>query len=157
MRDLLLEASRAVDEARACGVTALAPDLLAASQARYWEALREGLAYHRKLPRLPRQGSKRGKAKRRPGHNLLIRLHKFKDDVLRFLIDFEVPFTNNLAEQALRMMKVKMKISGAFRTFEGAQAFAALRSILATARKRQGNILETISENPNRLCQALQP
>jgi hypothetical protein len=55
------------------------------------------------------------------------------------------------------MMKVKMKISGAFRTFEGAQAFAALRSILATARKRQWNILETISENPNRLCQALQP
>jgi transposase len=93
MRDLLLEASRAVDEARACGVTALAPDLLAAFQARYWEALREGLAYHRKLPR---QGSKRGKAKRRPGHNLLIRLHKFKDDGLRFLIDFEVPFTNNL-------------------------------------------------------------
>jgi transposase len=157
MRDLLLEASRAVDEARACGVTALAPDLLAAFHARYWEALREGLAYHRKLPRLPRHGSKRGKAKRRPGHNLLIRLHKFKDDVLRFLIDFEVPFTNNLAEQALRMMKVKMKISGAFRTFEGAQAFAALRSILATARKRQWDILETISENPNRLCQALQP
>src|SRR5271157_4508456 len=49
-----------------------------------------------------------------------VRLHEFKDDVLRFLVDFSVPFTNNLAEQALRMMKVKMKISGAFRTFEAA-------------------------------------
>ena len=154
MRDLLLEANRAVEEARERGETALAPDLLAAFHARYWEALREGLAHHRKLPRLPRHGSNRGKAKRRPGHNLLLRLHKFKDDVLRFLIDFDVPFTNNLAEQALRMMKVKMKISGAFRTLEGAQAFAALRSIIATATKQGRNILETISDHPDKLIQA---
>ena len=155
MRDLLLDASRAVDEARVFA-TALAPDLLAAFHERYWEALREGLAYHRKLPRLPRHRSNRGKARRRPGHNLLIRLHKFKDDVLRFLIDFEVPFTNNLAEQALRMMKVKMKISGAFRTFEGAQAFAVLRSIIATAAKRRWNILQTIAANPTQLTKAIQ-
>jgi transposase len=155
MRDLLLDASRAVDEARVFA-TALAPDLLAAFHERYWEALREGLAYHRKLPRLPRHRSNRGKARRRPGHNLLIRLHKFKDDVLRFLIDFEVPFTNNLAEQALRMMKVKMKISGAFRTFEGAQAFAILRSIIATAAKRRWNILQTIAANPTQLTKAIQ-
>ena len=155
MRDLLLEANRAVGQAREGGETALAPGLLAALHARYWEALREGLAYHRKLPRLPRHGSNRGKAKRRPGHNLLLRLHKFKDDVLRFLIDFDVPFTNNLAEQALRMMKVKMKISGAFRTVEGAQAFAALRSIIATAAKQRRNILETLSANPDKLIQAL--
>ncbi len=157
MRQLLLEASRAVGEARARGATALAPNLLAAFHQRYWEALREGLAYHRKLPRLPPHPSNRGKARRRPGHNLLIRMHKFKDEVLRFLIDFDVPFTNNLAEQALRMMKVKMKISGAFRTFDGAQAFAAPRAILATARKRRWNILETIAATPQTLIQALQP
>jgi transposase len=96
MRELLLEANQAVEEARQHGQTALAPDLLTAFYARSFEALREGLAYHRKLPRLPRHGSNRGKVKRRPGHNLLLRLHKFKDDVLRFLIDFDVPFTNNL-------------------------------------------------------------
>jgi transposase len=96
MRELLLEANRAVEEARQRGQIALAPDLLTAFHARYFEALREGLAYHRKLPRLPRHGSNRGKVKRRPGHNLLLRLHKFKDDVLRFLIDLDVPFTNNL-------------------------------------------------------------
>ena len=54
---------------------------------------------------------------------------------------------NNLAEQALRMMKVKMKISGAFRTFDAAQDFAALRSIVATARKQGCNILQTLTRD----------
>ena len=87
------------------------------------------------LPRLP-QGRYAASTKRRPGENLLRRLHQFKDDVLRFLADFEVPFTNNLAEQALRMMKVKMKISGALPNFRRPlKCFAALRSVIATARK----------------------
>jgi transposase len=115
--------------------------------------LREGLACHRKLPSLPRAAT--GKPKRRPGENLLRRLHKFKDDVLRFLVDFDVPFTNNLAEQALRMMKVKMKISGAFRTFDAAQDFAALRSVIATARKQGWNILQTLTRAAPSLINAL--
>jgi len=77
--------------------------------------------------------------------------------VLRFLIDFEVPFTNNLAEQALRMMKVKMKISGGFRTSEGAQAFAALRSVVATARKQGQNILQALAQDPKTLANAITP
>ena len=115
MRDLLLEANRAVERAREAGANSLPPPVLEGFFARYWEILRLGLAFHRNLPRLQRHPSNRGRTKHRPGHNLLIRLHEFKDDVLRFLVDFSVPFTNNLAEQALRMMKVKMKISGAFR------------------------------------------
>ena len=67
---------------------------------------------------------------------------------MRFLVDFSVPFTNNLAEQALRMMKVKMKISGAFRIFEAARDFAAVRSVVATARKRGWNILHTLTARP---------
>src|SRR5882757_8504495 len=98
---------------------------------------------------LPRAAT--GKPKRRPGENLLRRLHKFKDDVLRFLVDFDVPFTNNLAEQALRMMKVKMKISGAFRTFDAAQDFAALRSVITTARKQGWNILQTLTRDASSL------
>ena len=82
-------------------------------------------------------------------------MHRFKDDVLRFLVDFAVPFTNNLAEQALRMMKVKMKISGAFRTLAAAQDFAALRSVVASARKRGWNILESLTRHPPDLAQAL--
>ena len=115
------------------------------------------MSHHRSLPRLPRRGSNRGRIKRRPGHNLLLRLHKFRDDVLRFLTDFEVPFTSNLAEQALRMMKVKMKISGAFRTAEGAHMFAALRSVIATARKQGHNILHILSANPDCLLNAFRP
>ena len=155
MRDRLLEASLAVDEARQREETALCPTLAQTFHTRYWELLKLGLSYHRKLPRLPRQPSNRGRAKHRPGHNLLIRLHQFKDDVLRFLVDFDVPFTNNLAEQALRMMKVKMKISGAFRTFAAAQDFAALRSVVATARKRGWNILEPLTAQPKSLGQAI--
>ena len=155
MRDLLLEASRAAAEARSQGRTALEPTLAKSFHSRYWELLKLGLSHHRRLPRLPRQAS-RGRTKRRPGHNLLIRLHKFKDDVLRFTDDFAVPFTNNLAEQALRMMKVKMKISGAFRTHAAAHDFAALRSVVATARKRGWNILHTLTAHPQVIHQTLQ-
>jgi len=54
------------------------------------------------------------------GHNLLLRLHDRKADVLRFTADLDVPFTNNQAEQDIRMMKLRMKISGGFRTVVGA-------------------------------------
>jgi transposase len=76
---------------------------------------------------------------------------------LRFLTDFDVPFTNNLAEQDLRMMKVKMKISGSFRTLEGAQIFAILRSVVSTARKRGLNILQILTATQDQLTLALAP
>ena len=155
MRDLLIEANRTVDEAGQRGQTRLDPAVAEAFDARYWELLKLGFSYHRKRPRLPRRASNKGRDKRRPEHNLLMRLHKFKDDVLRFLADFDVPFTNNLAEQALRMMKVKMKISDAFRTLAAADTcFAALRSLVATARTRRWNILQTITANPKQIEQA---
>lgn len=155
MRDCLRDACRAVAQARDRGETALSPAALQTFHARYWEAVREGMAFHRSLPRLKKAGPKSGRTKRRAGDNLLIRLHRFKDDVLRFLVDFEVPFTNNLAEQALRMMKVKMKISGGFRTCEGAQAFAALRSVIATARKQRKTILQALAADPTALANAI--
>ena len=152
MRDLLIEANQAVRQAREQGATALPPATIQGFVDRYWEAIRLGLAFHRGLPPLKRCA--RGRAKRRPGHNLLERLKKYKDDVLRFLHDFSVPFTNNLAEGDLRMMKVKMKISGTFRTFAGACRFAALRSVVSTARKRGWNILQTLAAQPQTLIQA---
>ncbi len=85
----------------------------------------------------------------------MIRLHKFKGDVLRFLHDFTVPFTNNQAEQDLRMMKVKMNISGAFRTTAGAEVFACLRSVISTARKQGSNILQTLNAQPTDLIKPL--
>jgi len=145
MRDMLLAANLAVNKAREAGATALAPEELQAFVERYWSAVRLGLAFHRELPKLTTKANARGRTKHRPGHNLLQRLKTFQTETLRFLTDFDVPFTNNLAEQDLRMMKVKMKISGSFRTLEGAQIFAILRSVLSTARKHACNILQIIA------------
>ena len=153
MSDRLVEANEAVKKAREAGETALSPAAVAGFVARYWQAVRGGLAFHRSLPALEKRA--RGRTKRRPGHNLLERLKTYKDDVLRFLYDFTVPFTNNLAEKALRMMKVKMKISGAFRTLKGATDFAALRSVVATARKQGWNILHTLTARPHPLILSL--
>jgi transposase len=75
--------------------------------------------------------------------------------MLGFLTDFDVPLTNNLAEQDLRMMKVKMKISGSFRTLDGAQIFARLRSVVSTARKQGCNILQTLAAAPSDIMLAL--
>ena len=157
MRALLLDANVAVGAARKAGATTLPPETLAVFDERYWAAVRLGLAYHRQLPKLETKSPTRGRTKQRPGRNLLERLKTFKTETLRFMTDFDVPFTNNLAEQDLRMMKVKMKISGCFRTLEGAQVFARLRSVISTARKQTCNILQTLATTPAQLSLALIP
>ena len=63
------------------------------------------------------------------------------DACLRFLTDPTIPFTNNRAEQTLRMMRLQMKISGCFRTVEGARRFADLRSLIETDRKQGRDLL----------------
>jgi transposase len=153
MSDLLVAANEAVKKARDDGAPLLPPAAIEGFVASYWQAIRAGLAFHRGLPPLEKRA--RGRTKRRSGHNLLERLKTFKDDVLRFLYDFAVPFTNNLAERDLRMMKVRMKISGCFRTFAGACRFATLRSVISTARKRGWNILQTLTAPSHALIQAL--
>jgi len=155
MRDLLVEANGAVQGAIIEGAAALPTPVLRTLIKRYNAIVRRGLAFHRNQPPLARQIGARGQAPHRPGHNLLIRLHKFKRDVLRFLYDFAVPFTNNEGERDLRMMKVKMKISGGFRTMAGARTFACLRSVISTARKQGWNILQTLAATPAALIQSL--
>lgn len=102
-----------------------------------------GKEYHATLSPLPR--GKRGRQKQRPGKNLLDRLEKKEDSVLRFLHDPGIPFTNNEAERDIRMMKLKQKISGCFRTSPGAEVFCRIRSYLATARKQKWNIFEALT------------
>ena len=155
MRDTLRAANIAVHEAREAGAKALEPKVIAAFVDQYWAAVRLGLAFHRQLPALLAKANASGRTKQRPGRNLLERLKTFKTETLRFLTDFDVPFTNNLAEQDLRMMKVKMKISGSFRTLDGAQIFARLRSVVSTARKQRANILQTLADPPTQIALAL--
>ena len=154
MRDMLLSANLAVNRAREAGARALAPSECQAFVERYWAAVRLGLAFHRELPKLAMKPA-RGRVKHRPGHNLLQRLKTFQTETLRFLTDFDVPFTNNLAEQDLRMMKVKMKILGSFRTLEGAQIFARLRSVVSTARKRGFNSLQILTATQDHIITVL--
>ena len=155
LRATLLDANEAVQKARAEGASALPPETVKAFEDRYWAAVREGLALHRSLPDFdPSKGPKQRK-KQRPAHNLLLRFKTFKEATLRFLVDFAVPFTNNLAEQDLRMMKVKIKISGGFRTQQGAEDFASLRSLISSARKHGLDILRALTLDPERLAIAL--
>jgi transposase len=76
--------------------------------------------------------------------NLLRRFRQHADSILRFVADFAVPFTNNTAERAVRMPKVKQKISGCFRTLDGAEHFCVIRSSLDTLRKQGHNMLAVL-------------
>jgi len=149
MQRLLRRACHATNLARERGVP-LKPALIALLDRGYSAIVAEGLAFHQAQPALAK-ARRRGRPPRRVGHNLLLRLSTRKQDVMRFLTDPSVPFTNNLAEQDGRMMKLRQKISGGFRSEGGAKDFAIIRSVLATARKQGWNMLRTLTSNPARL------
>jgi transposase len=155
MRRLLRRACHATNLAREQGVL-LKPGLIALFERCYDGILAEGLAFHESQPALAKTG-RRGRQPRRVGHNLLLRLSSRKQDVLRFLTDPSVPFTNNLAERDGRMMKLRQKISGGFRSEDGARDFAIIRSVLSTARKQGWNMLQSLTSQPTRLMAELRP
>ena len=153
MQRLLRRACHASNLARERGVP-LKPGLIALFERCYDTILADGLAFHNAQPALIRavgEGKRRGRPPRRVGHNLLLRLSRRKADVLRFLTDPLVAFSNNLAERDGRMMKLRQKISGGFRSMQGAMEFAVIRSLLSTARKQGWDILQTLNTNPERL------
>jgi transposase len=87
-----------------------------------------------------------GRPKQSKAFNLIRRLRVYRADVWRFMTDPGVPFTNNLAEQAIRMCKVKQKISGCFRTLNGARDFFTIRAYLATMKKQNANLLHCLTQ-----------
>jgi len=92
---------------------------------------------------LPRKGN-RGRVPRTEEHRLLDALAENQEDFLRFLLDPEVPFDNNLAERDLRMIKLKQKISGCFRSGKGGEQFCRIRGYVSTLRKNGLTVLEQI-------------
>jgi transposase len=139
---LLVEMKTAVDTARDEGQSALPTDTVVAFEQRYEEALKAGYQHNPPPPPPPPPvtgGKRRGRPAQTPPLNLLDRLRDFKTETLAFLHDLRVPFDNNLAERDVRMVKVKQKVSGGFRTAEGAQGFAQIRGYLSTARKQAVN------------------
>jgi transposase len=109
------------------------------------KAFRRTLAdYHAILGKGRRKHPRRNRGAQSKAANLLNRLEDYDLCVLAFLFDEDVPFTNNQAEQDIRMEKVRQKVSGCFRTLHGARVFARIRSYISTCRKQGRNILEAL-------------
>ena len=147
MFELLLSMAKAAELWRAQGAKAVPKAERDQWIAQYFSVLADGFAAH--LAQAPPVSSplpkKRGRPKQDASKNLLDALLKRAEQVLAFLDDLWVPFTNNLAERDLRMMKVQQKISGTFRSEEGASAFCAIRSYLSTMRKQGRSMLEALA------------
>jgi len=131
MQALLIEISKAVADAGGC----LSPDKTDQWRRRYRKLL-DKADIECPPPDENQRKSKRGRLKRSKARNLLERLRDFEQDVLRFMEVESVPFTNNQGENDLRMTKVQQKISGCFRSMEGAKIFCRVRSYLSTCRKQ---------------------
>jgi transposase len=142
LQKLLLEAKKEVKNHQDQGQ--LPEPIRLRIEIQYARITAAGYKYHLKLPPLPR--GKRGRQKQRVGKNLLDRLRNKQGCVLLFIYDFEVPFTNNLGEQDVRMNKVKQKISGCFRKIHGGEIFCRIRSYISTARKQGWKIWDSLAE-----------
>jgi transposase len=137
VQEALLEAKAAVVTARATGADQLDPDLLAGLRERYDTAVAWGILTNR---------GRDWPTGRHPGFTLARRLQARAVQVWRFTVDFNVPFTNNPAEQPQRMVKLQMKIGGCWRSVRTAARYGLVRSYLATARLHGIKPLEALRE-----------
>ena len=129
MKALLIEINTAVEAAGGCLTKKEAQKF----RSRYRNILTRG---NRECPAPQEVNNKPGRIARSKSRNLLERLREFETETLRFMADKRVPFTNNQGENDIRMTKVQQKISGCFRSFEGAQMFCRIRGYLSTCRKQ---------------------
>jgi transposase len=145
MEELLLRMLKMTQEFRENGAVPI--ELRGELEKEYDAILEKGFAYHKRLPELTQE--RRGKRKQRPGKNLLDRLSKDREAVLLFLNDLTVPFSNNLAEQDLRMIKLKQKVSGCFRKFSKGKVFCRIRSYIITCRKQGWRVWDALIDAIN--------
>ncbi|MBM4259709.1 MAG: transposase [Deltaproteobacteria bacterium] len=134
MKEVLVAIKHAVEDARQHGATALPPAQQRRFGQRYDHLLTVGLQVPENRPRPPT--GKRGRPQQSKAKNLLDRLAHRKPETLAFMADFSVPFDNNQAERALRMVKVQQKVSGCFRSQEGAKVFAVFAAIFPLSKSK---------------------
>lgn len=142
MKQLLIDIKKAVDRAEAAGARALPlPE-----QRKFRRAYNRHLARGFQLPENQQQTrkGKRGPIKQNKAKNLLDRLSQNKQETLAFMADFDIPFDNNQAERDIRMLKVQQKISGCFRTEQGAKNFCRIRGYISTVKKQGRDVLSAI-------------
>ena len=142
MDRLLRDLQRTVAVAKSCGHDDLDVLQLAGYRGAYQQIIATG--YRENPPNTNRTG-RRGPIAQTAARNLLGRLDRHREDVLRFAHDFQVPFDNNLVERDIRMIKLQQKISGCWRTSTGADHFLALRAYLSTARKQGRHIIDALT------------
>jgi len=143
MIECLVGIKKAVDQAKSLKLSSLSAEKINEFESRYDEILKRGYSQN-PLAQEALAQKKRGKQKQSKARNLLRRLDEHAKEVLAFMYDFDVPFDNNQAERDIRMVKVHNKISGTFRSYNGAQIFCNIRSYISTARKNTVNIIEAI-------------
>jgi transposase len=142
LKGLLLEIKTAVEGARREGRHELSEAVRLGYEQRYRKLLAEGLELN--PPNPPPQQQRRGRVKQSKAYNLLRRLRDQEPAVLRFMVDFRVPFDNNQAERDLRMAKVQQKVSGCFRSQQGATAFCRIRGYISTLRKQRLHVFNAL-------------
>lgn len=147
MKTLLLDIKAAVGKASKCGKTRLG---LRQEQEFLGQYDRIVLKAGKLYPPLKRKkyGSKTRRQRESPivaaARKLVNRLDAKRDEILLFMTDFRGPFDNNQAERDLRMLKVKQKISGCFRTEKGAEEFCRMRSYISTMKKQGHSVMDSI-------------
>lgn len=148
MKALLLEIKTAVDKAHDDGKRHLSSRRRTEFQCKYDAIIEEAKKLYGALKKKKRDRTQRLIIRESPmrmaGRKLACRLEAERDQVLMFMKDFQVPFDNNQSERDLRMLKVKQKIFGCFRTEKGAEDFCRLRSYISTMKKQGRNAMETI-------------